>query len=202
MPPKITVYSFRRCPFAMRVRMALHEKKIPFDVKEEDLKNFSHELKALHPEAKVPVLVHGSRVIYESAIITEYVDDLESSEPRLMLPDPGERAEIRLWTYWCNTVFKMDLDRFKYGKSRFLEEDCQGVEERLKNQLDKLEQKLKNSSWLVGNQFSLAEVHLFPFIRQLSRVQPFPSFLGQYKRVLQWKDSIDQRPSTQAALLK
>ena len=73
--PDITLYSFRRCPFAIRVRMVLHEKEIPFKVIEEELKNLSPELLKLHPEGRVPVLVHGDLVIYESAIITEYLDD-------------------------------------------------------------------------------------------------------------------------------
>ncbi|NBT58115.1 glutathione S-transferase family protein, partial [bacterium] len=127
MENKIIIYSYRRCPFAMRVRMALHEKKLAFEVVEEDLKNFSEKLRSLHPEAKVPVLTHGTRVLYESAIITEYVDDLPSSQPRLMPMDPGERAEVRLWTYWCNHPFKLDLDKFKYGVSRFSEAECLGA---------------------------------------------------------------------------
>ncbi|MFM8313156.1 MAG: glutathione S-transferase family protein, partial [Deltaproteobacteria bacterium] len=132
---KIIVFSYRRCPFAMRVRIALHEKGIPFEVKEEDLKNFSDELKQLHPEVKVPLLVHGNRVIYESAIIAEYIDDLRPEINPLMPKTPGERSEVRLWTYWCNYQFKTDIDRFKYGTHRFKEEECVGAEERLKNHL-------------------------------------------------------------------
>jgi glutathione S-transferase len=200
MEDKILIYSYRRCPFAMRVRIALHEKKLPFEVVEEDLKNFSEKLRSLHPEAKVPLLIHGSRVIYESAIITEYVDDLPSSEPRLMPSGAGEKAEVRLWTYWCNHQFKTDLDRFKYGTSRFSEAECLGAKERLMVHLGKLETQLSQSYWLVGKSFSLAEVHIFPFVRQLSRIQPAPEFLSQFKAVSKWRDEISQRPSVTATL--
>jgi len=186
----------------MRARIALHEKKIPFDVQEEDLKNFSEMLRKLHPEAKVPVLVHGPRVIYESAIITEYVDDLPSQEERLMPDDPGLRAEVRLWTYWCNSQFKIDLDKFKYGVSRFSKEQCEGAQERLMSHLKKLEEHLLHSRWLVGNRFSLAEVNLFPFVRQLSRIQPEPPFLKEYPQVCHWRDEISRRPSVQLAIQK
>src|SRR4051812_18612076 len=127
MSESITVYSFHRCPFAMRVRMALHEKAVPFTIVEEDLKNFSPELRKLHPEAKVPVLVHGARVIYESSIITEYVEDLFPDRTPLMPTTPGPRSEVRLWTYWCNHLLKPDIDRLKYGPSRFPEAECVGV---------------------------------------------------------------------------
>jgi len=200
MENKIIIYSYRRCPFAMRVRIALHEKNIPFEVVEEDLKNFSEKLRSLHPEAKVPVLIHGDKVIYESAIITEYVDDLPSTRPRLMPEAAGEKADVRLWTYWCNHQFKLDLDKFKYGTSRFSEAECVGSKERLIVHLEKLETRLSQSQWLVGNSFSLAEVHVFPFVRQLSRIQPTPEFLAQFKAVSQWRDEISQRPSVIATL--
>lgn len=202
MLDKLIVYSYRRCPFAMRVRIALHEKGIPFEVIEEDLKSFSADLRKLHPEAKVPVLVHGTRVIYESAIITEYVDELPSSKAKLMPSDPGLRAEVRLWTYWCNTQFKLELDRFKYGTSRFSKNECEGVEERLVNLLKKLEAALKKSNWLVGEQLSLAEINLFPFLRQLSRIEPTPSFLKEFSNINRWRDEISKRESVTLALAK
>lgn len=202
MSDKLIVYSYRRCPFAMRVRIALHEKDIPFEVIEEDLKSFSEDLRKLHPEAKVPVLVHGRRVIYESAIITEYVDDLPSAKNRVMPLDPGLRAEVRLWTYWCNTQFKPELDRFKYGTSRFTKEECEGVQERLVTLLQKLENSLINSTWLVGNQLSLAEINLFPFLRQLCRIQPTPTFLSEFKNINRWREQIAERDSVTLALAK
>jgi len=199
---KITVFSYRRCPFAMRVRVALHEKGIPFEVKEEDLKNFSDELKKLHPEVKVPLLVHGERVIYESAIIAEYVDDLSPETHPLMPKEAGERSEVRLWTYWCNQQFKPDLDRFKYGTSRFKEEDCVGALEKVKNHLSKIETRLAAHSWLVGQRFTLADINVFPFVRQLSRIQPLPKFLEAYPKTMAWLKNISNRPSVISALQK
>jgi len=186
----------------MRVRIALHEKEIPFEVVEEDLKNFSQKLISLHPEAKVPVLVHANRVIYESAIITEYVNDLPSEQKSLMPESAGEKAEVRLWTYWCNYHFKPDLDRYKYGTSRFTEAECLGAEERLRKHLEKIEDRLEKNPWLVGEGFSLAEVHLFPFVRQLSRIQPTPHFLSSFQSVLKWRDQLSARPSILKALEK
>lgn len=189
----LKLYSFRRCPFAMRVRLVLNEKGLPFEVVEEDLKNLSPELRALHPEAKVPVLVHGTCVVYESSVITEYLDDFFAGVP-LMPKGAGERAEVRLWTYWCNTVFKPDVDRIKYGTSRFGAEECEGVVERVQQHLGKLEKALKEKDSLVGD-YSLADIHVFPFVRQLVRIEPPPGFLALFPSTLNWVKRISDRPA-------
>ena len=202
MTEAIKVFSYRRCPFAMRVRIALHEKEIPFEIKEEDLKNFSEELRRLHPEVKVPLLVHGKRIIYESAIITEYIDELMPDKNPLMPKTAGEKSEVRLWTYWCNHQFKPDLDRFKYGTSRFKEEECLGAEEKVKKHFCKIEETLRISDWLVGEFFSLADINVFPFVRQISRIQPVPAFLNQFPRTVNWMDRIGSRPSVLKTISK
>lgn len=195
---EIVVFSYRRCPFAMRVRLALHEKGISFSTREEDLKNLSEELRRLHPEAKVPVLVHGQRVIYESSVITEYIEDAFPETAVLMPQDAGLRADVRLWTYWCNAIFKPDLDRYKYGESRFPADECVGIETSVSKHLEKIEQRLTKQDWLVGESYSLADIHVFPFVRQLSRMKPEPPFMVGFSAVVNWMNHIAKR----AAFLK
>lgn len=190
----LILHSYRRCPFAMRVRIVLHEKEIPFQVKEEDLKNKSPELLRLHPEGRVPLLLHGTHVIYESSVITEYLEDA-FPKPSLLPKDPALRAEARLWTYWCNTTFKPDVDHFKYGTSRFPEKECIGINEKIVEHLQKLETQLKISEWLVGPTFSLADIHVFPFARQLAHSKPAPEYLSQYSALQKWMTTIEARTS-------
>lgn len=197
----ITLYSFHRCPFAIRVRMVLHEKGLPFEIKEEDLKNFSPELRSLHPEAKVPVLVHKGEVIYESAVITEYLNEA-FPVPSLMPESPSGRAQVRLWTYWCNSLFKPDLDRFKYGTSRFKPEDCEGVSERIQKHLEKLEGRLSKFPYLVGDSLTLADIHVFPFLRQLARMEPTPTILSTIPQSLKWLELITSRPAFEKTMKK
>jgi glutathione S-transferase len=200
MSHPITVYSFRRCPFAMRVRMTLHEKGITFHTQEEQLKQLSPQLLALHPEGKVPVLVHGNRVLYESSIITEYLDETFGAGIALMPESPGSRAEVRLWTYWCNHLFKPDVDRLKYGVSRFSEVECAGIEPKILGHLARLEKALSRSDYLVDGTFSLADIHVFPFVRQLIRITPPPPFLTTFPATLAWADRLSQRPSFQQTM--
>ncbi len=182
----------------MRVRFTLHEKGLAFTTNEEDLKNFSPELKALHPEAKVPVLVHGETVIYESAVITEYLEDAFPAIP-LMPKEANLRAELRLMTYWCNHHFKPDVDRLKYGASRFTDSECAGVEARMTESLAKLEQRLERSDWLVGNTFTLADIHVFPFCRQLLLAK-LTTPLSPSLRLSAWVERTSARPAFQKTM--
>ena len=145
----IKIYSYRRCPFAMRVRLTLHEKGLKFETVEEDLKNFSEDIRRHHPEAKVPVLLHGGAVLYESAVITEYLDET-FPQPSLMPKDPKARAAIRLWTYWCNHHFKHHIDAFKYGESRCTPEQVKAAPVQLSEDLKKLEAALAANTWIMG----------------------------------------------------
>ena len=124
--------------------MTLHEKGISFHTQEENLKDMSQNLRKLHPEAKVPVLIHGETALYESAVITEYIDDI-FPDPPLMPTDPKQRAQVRLWTYWCNHIFKPHLDAFKYGESRSSKKDVAASVARLSEDLKKLEKQLQRN---------------------------------------------------------
>ena len=201
MHEDITVYSYRRCPFAMRVRMTLHEKSIPFRVIEEDLKNFSEKLKKLHPEACVPLLIHGDTVVYESAIITEYLDD-QFPENALMPQNALDKMRVRQWTYWCNHIFKPEIDRFKYGEKKLTANERENAIKTLAEHLKKIETQLKNSPWLVGDKMTLADIHVFPFFRQLSKVTPSHPHLEQCKSALAWLEKIISRPAFEKTMAK
>lgn len=191
---KISVFSYRRCPFAMRVRMTLHEKGIVFETREEKWGAFSQELKEKHPEAKVPVLVHGDTVIYESAIITEYIEDAFPQKP-LLSQRPEQRAQMRLWTYWCNHVFKPHVDHYKYGTARSNTEDVEQAPENLRMDLEKLEHTLTQQAFLLGDSLSLADIHVFPFLRQLNKVNPRLASLEDCPATLRWLEKILARPA-------
>lgn len=201
MTQDIHLYSYRRCPFAIRVRMVLHEKGLPFVTHEENLRDFSATIREHHPEAKIPLLRHGESYIYESAVITEYLDE-QFPSPALMPPAPHERAQVRLWTHWMNHHMKPDIDRMKYGSSRFPESEIAPATERMVKHLAKLEARLAAASWLVGEQLSLADLHCFPFVRQLNRMTPRPDMLDQYPKTMQWLTRIMQRPSFEATMRK
>ena len=201
MDQALTLYSYRRCPYAIRARMVLNEKELTFATIEEDLKNLSPELKALHPEARVPLLIHNDEVIYESSIITEYLND-QFPENNLMPPTAHEKMKVRQWTYWCNELFKPEINRFKYKKSGLDANEIQLIQERLNSYLEALENRLKSHDWLVGNTFSLADIHVFPFFRQLAKVTPPLSSINDYPHIHKWLEKITSRPAFKKTMKK
>ncbi|KAG8364809.1 hypothetical protein BUALT_Bualt18G0037300 [Buddleja alternifolia] len=88
--------------FGMRVRMALAEKGVEYESREEDFPaNKSALLLEMNPvQKKIPVLIHKGKPICESLIIVEYIDDVwkDNKSPLLLPSDPYKRAQARFWT--------------------------------------------------------------------------------------------------------
>lgn len=199
--PPLQLFSYIRCPFAIRVRMTLHEKNLPFEVHEEKIGNFSERLKSLHPRPAVPLLIHENQVIYESAIITEYLND-QWKEPKLLPENALEKAQVRLLTHWCDHILKPEIDRFKYGPARLSPEEVNDATETIKNLLANLELRLADKPWLVGQEISLADIHLFPFYRQIARCNPAYPYLHLFPNLNQWLKNITNRPSFEKTMQK
>jgi len=99
MSEPITLYDTQGSPCARRVRIVLLEKGLRWTTRVVDLTKMEQkrpEYLRLNPNGVVPTLVHGDRVIYESNVITEYLDDVFPT-PRLYPQDPWERAQAKMW---------------------------------------------------------------------------------------------------------
>ncbi|MGA7871742.1 MAG: glutathione S-transferase family protein [Candidatus Binatus sp.] len=99
MNDKITLYDFHGSPCARRVRIVMLEKSLEWETRLVDLTRMEQkrpEYLALNPNGLVPTLVHGARVIYESNVITEYLDAV-FPEPRLYPADPWRCARAKMW---------------------------------------------------------------------------------------------------------
>ena len=102
--PPITLYDFHGSPCARRVRVVLLEKGLGWETKLVDLTRMEQkrpEYLALNPNGVVPTLIHGDRVIYESNVITEYLDTV-FPEPRLYPQDPRTRAMALILEDWAD----------------------------------------------------------------------------------------------------
>jgi len=197
----LVLHSYRRCPFAIRVRMTLEEKNLKFTTIEEDLSNPSAELLRLHPEGKVPLLIHDGLAIHESSIITEYLD--ETFGPPLLTPKtPPDRARMRMWTFWCNELFKPDLDSYKYEWDTLSTLDKAALSARILEHITKMELPLTRYPYLMGNELTLTDIHIFPFYRQLQKSRPEFRSDFQTPHLDQWLERIIQRPSFERVMRK
>lgn len=194
----LVLHSYRRCPFAIRARMVLAEKEIPYQLREENLSELSPELLAMHPEGAVPLLIHETggkkQVIYQSTVITEYLDESFPGK-KLMPENPVLRMKARMWTYWCDHVFKPDLDAFKYELKNLNKEDASALRTRLNDHFTQWEALLQEGEYLFGNVMTLADIHLFPFARQFFAIKPAFDGLEKYSKLSAWLDRMVSRPT-------
>ena len=156
------LYSFRRCPYAMRARMALLVSNSVFEIREVKLSDKPAELIAASPKATVPVLVlPEGRVIDESLDIMRWA--LGRHDPEHWL-DGDDHALIEA----NDGAFKHHLDRYKYPE-RY---GADAAEHRASGllMLASLEARLTFRKFLCGEHRSLADVAIMPFVRQFAQV--------------------------------
>lgn len=161
------LYSFRRCPYAMRARLALLACGPVVELREIVLKDKAPEFLAVSPSATVPCLV-----LPDGAVIDESLDimvwALEQNDPNQWLePEEGSRAAIMELIAENDGPFKRHLDRYKYD-TRY--EGANKLDERegASRFLRKLDAQLSSSGWLFGAKASLADYAILPFVRQFA----------------------------------
>ena len=102
--------------FGMRVRVALAEKGIHYEYKEQDLGNKSPLLLQMNPiHKKIPVLIHNGKPICESLIIVQYIDEVWHNKAPLLPSDPYQRAQARFWADYVNKKVCISIFIFKFN---------------------------------------------------------------------------------------
>jgi len=163
------LYTFRRCPYAIRARMTLAYSEIKTDQREVDLKNKPMDLIAASPKATVPVLIlENGHVIDESLNIMIWA--LEQSDP-----DGWLRKELKTKSddiiLLNDKRFKPILDNYKYPQRTDHNDPTYHRDQSL-FYLEHLNSLLKNNRYLLADHITLADVAIFPFIRQFYLVDP------------------------------
>ncbi|KAK8545609.1 hypothetical protein V6N13_066883 [Hibiscus sabdariffa] len=98
MAEEVVLLDFWASPFGIRVRIALAEKGIKYERREEDLRNKSGLLLQMNPvHKKIPVLIHNAKPICESLIQVQYIDEVWHDKAPLLPADPYKRATARFW---------------------------------------------------------------------------------------------------------
>ena len=152
-------YSFRRCPYAMRARLALHYADCDVEHREIVLKDKPPEMLEASPKGTVPVMVLADgRVIDESLDIMKWA--AAQNDPKRLLGD----TDFTLIEQNDHS-FKPQLDRYKYP-SRFPDEDCGAAQDNCAAFFALLDDRLKATASLGG----LTDYAIFPFIRQCANV--------------------------------
>lgn len=180
---KPILYSYRRCPYAMRARMALAYAGIPVEIREISLKEKPPSMVAISPKATVPVMQYGNLVLEQSLDIMRWA--LSQHDPDGWLTDENNMA-VNTLIEVNDGSFKKILDQYKYP-SRFPEVNPVDLLTSALNQhLRPLNNQLKKTEFLLGAKLSMADVAIFPFIRQFHMVDETLFSLYQLEDLKKW----------------
>ncbi|MFK7957127.1 MAG: glutathione S-transferase [Lysobacterales bacterium] len=157
------LYSFRRCPYAIRARLALSVAGVKTQLREIVLRDKPAEMLEVSSKATVPVLVLGHQTIDESLDIMDWALGQHDPEGWLDMPQEG-RALIEQ----NDGPFKRALDRTKYA-DRY-DGDPEQERETATQFLGTIAGIASNNAYLFGSSASLADMALLPFVRQFAAI--------------------------------
>lgn len=185
--PLPILYSFRRCPYAMRARLAMAVSRQHCELREVVLRDKPTELLQASAKGTVPVLVlPGGKVIDESLDIMLWA--LSQADPMGWLEPPGATPEdMMALIALCDRDFKASLDRYKYPQ-RYENVDPIMHRGRCAAWLTELDARVAVTGALCGSRASLADAAIMPFVRQYAQVDRDWFDQQAWPALLKWLD--------------
>ncbi len=194
--PRLELVSHALCPYVQRAVIALAEKGVPFTRTVVDLSRKPDWFTAISPLGKVPLLKVDDSVLFESAVICDYLD--ETLEPRLHPADPLERARHRAWVEFASAVLN-DVWRL-YTAPDLPAYDARRAD--LRARVGQLEAALGEGPYFAGPAFSLVDAAFGPVFRYFDVFERFAD-LGLFDgrpKVAAWRRALSARPSVRDAV--
>lgn len=185
------LYSFRRCPYAMRARLGLLFAEQQVELREVVLKNKPPQMLDISSKGTVPVLqLADGTVIEQSREIMLWA--LEQKDPQNLL-DKTVRTEADALIDQNDNEFKYWLDRYKYA-DRHLERTQEEYRQRGEVFLQQLEKQLKKHTYLLGDKVTVADIGIMPFVRQFAHVDREVFYGLPYPNLQCWLQDWLQHP--------
>lgn len=194
---KPELISFKLCPFVQRSVIILLEKGIDYDITYIDLKNPPDWFLDISPFGKVPVLRCGDTVLFESAVINEYLD--ETHPPSLHPSDPLVRAQNRACIEFGSNL-NLDIHGIITAKDEAeFNEKCKKVQ----SELARVESKVSDGPYYNGEAFSLVDVAYAPVLMRLRLLKEIYhlDLLAELPRMQTWSEVLAQRESVQRSVV-
>ncbi len=200
MPKHLRLISHKLCPYVQRAVIVATEKQIPFERVDIDLASKPDWFLAISPTGKVPVLevteVDGTvRVLFESAVIAEYLDEI--GQGNLLADRPLDRARERSWVEFASQALA-DIYRIEVTPA---EAEFAAVQKTIEARFDRLDKEIVGP-WFSGEKFGLVDAAFAPAFRYLD---VFDWRLGRPlinrpPKVRAWSEALAKRPSVRAAV--
>ena len=180
------LYSFIRCPYAMRARMILKLADIKCELREVRLNNKPEHMLEASPKGTVPVLILEDKIIDESIDIVNWALNITNIFEGNIKQDQINLTEELIDLF--DDKFKYHLDRYKYS-NRYEDVSVELHQNECLKILKKLEKIIADSNWIFGDSINKLDILILPFIRQYRIAD------------LEWFDSLQNIPGVQKVLM-
>jgi glutathione S-transferase len=201
------LYHHTLSPYARKVRLALHEKRLSFDEHVVNPWQREESLLSLNPAGDVPVLVEDDdRVIADATAICEYLEDAYPENP-LLGGAPLERAEARRLVAWFDAKFAREVGDHIAGEKLVKRVMSSGApdsralkagRENLRTHLQYIEWLTERRRWLAGNQLTLADLSAAAHISIVDYIGDVP--WDDHQLAKEWYVRVKSRPSFRCLL--
>lgn len=198
---EIQLYSMAVCPFAQRARTTLALKSIDYELAEIDISKprpaWFHQV---NPLGKVPVLRHGGRLLNESSVICEYLEDAFPSAPTCVPKDPYTKALARIMIDHANQKFVPAMYRLLMNQDSAQNEKLTEDALATWRWVDEFLMRHNPGGTFLddGDGFSLAEINYAPFFQRYCLNEHYRAFRlpedGRYDRVRRYRDACLAEP--------
>ena len=190
------LYSFRRCPYAIRARMVLSYMEVSVELREVLLNERPQSLYKISSKGTVPVLLlKDGKVIDESLDIMRWA--IKQGEQKLYEDKLNEQNQLIKYN---DTKFKYWLDKYKYHV-RYLEHSRDYYQRKCSKTLAEYDMMLRGNAYLMGDRIRLADIAIFPFIRQCANVDQ-NWFNNKYPNLNQWLEIWKQSRLFKSVMMK
>ncbi|MEJ0027373.1 MAG: glutathione S-transferase family protein [Rhizomicrobium sp.] len=235
----LTLYSFGPGANSLKPMLALYEKGLPFTPRFLNPAAFEHHedwYKKINPRGQVPALDHDGKIVTESTVICEYLEDVFPNDKPLRPKDPYVVAQMRIWTKWvdeyfCWCVSTIGWERMVSGMARALSDEefeakvrripipeqqtkwrnaragfpKEVLEEEMRKirvSIARLEERLSESPWLAGPDYTLADICNFAIANGMER--GFADIVNPKAtpHLMDWLARINARPAAKEMFAK
>jgi glutathione S-transferase len=191
MTPDLTLVSFDLCPYVQRAAIVLAEKGIPFTRRDVDLADKPDWFTRISPLGKVPLLMVGDAVLFESSVIVEYIED---TTPNPLHPaDPLTRAGHRAWMEFGSSILS-DIWVLETTKDNAVLDQKAMT---LRDKFTRIEAVLADGPYFSGQQFAVVDAVFAPIFRYFDLFDQLAD-LGIWRdlpKVTAWRAALAARPS-------
>ncbi|XP_059437789.1 probable glutathione S-transferase [Corylus avellana] len=200
MADEVVLLGFWPSMFGMRASIALAEKGIKYEHKEEDLWNKSDLLLKMNPvHKKIPVLIHNGKPVCESLIIVQYIDEVWNDRCPLLPSDPYQRAQARFWADFIDKKVCKSLRSLLFEKG---EEQLEAARTDFFESFKTLEGELGKKPYFGGEIFGFVDIALISLYSWFYVCETFGKFSieAEFPKIIEWAKRCLQKDSVAKSL--